>query len=82
MATDSLVVKSYRDEEDAEPTEEVDFRSYQGVMGRPGIDFPVLRNIPATDFNCRDVKRPGYYADLATDCQVSFASWYEFHEVW
>ncbi|KAL0275909.1 UNVERIFIED_CONTAM: hypothetical protein PYX00_003627 [Menopon gallinae] len=39
-------------------------------MGRPGIDFPVLRNIPATDFNCRDVKRPGYYADLATDCQV------------
>ncbi|KDR22635.1 hypothetical protein L798_12767, partial [Zootermopsis nevadensis] len=41
-----------------------------GVMGRPGMDFPVLRSIPKTGFSCRQVKHSGYYADLDTDCQV------------
>ena len=43
---------------------------YQGVQGKPGVDFPVLSHIPRTSFNCRDVDS-GYYADLETDCQVS-----------
>ena len=43
-----------------------------GVMGRPGVDFPVLPSIPKTGFSCRQVKSSGYYADLDTDCQV----WY------
>ncbi|XP_063906539.1 mucin-2 isoform X1 [Zophobas morio] len=42
---------------------------YQGVQGKPGVDFPVLSHIPRTSFNCRDVDS-GYYADLETDCQV------------
>uniref|UniRef100_A0A8D9EWZ6 Chitin-binding type-2 domain-containing protein n=1 Tax=Cacopsylla melanoneura TaxID=428564 RepID=A0A8D9EWZ6_9HEMI len=50
---------------DAVKTEE-----YQGVAGRPGIDFPILSNIPVTSFNCRNIKSPGYYADLETNCQV------------
>lgn len=50
--------------------EDVDYESYQGVLGRPGVDFPVLTGIPNTNFNCRDVGN-GYFADLATDCQVS-----------
>ncbi|XP_050424052.1 uncharacterized protein LOC126835474 [Adelges cooleyi] len=47
-----------------------DFQSYQGVMGRPGVDFPILSSIPHTEFSCKKVKKPGYYADLETDCQV------------
>ncbi|CAH0553167.1 unnamed protein product [Brassicogethes aeneus] len=47
-----------------------DFLSYyQGVEGRPGVDFPILSHIPRTNFNCREVDS-GYYADLETDCQV------------
>lgn len=42
---------------------------YQGVQGRPGIDFPIFTRIPRTAFSCRDVES-GYYADLETNCQV------------
>lgn len=53
--------------------EDIDYESYQGVLGRPGLDFPILTGIPNTNFNCRDVGN-GYFADLATDCQVSGVS--------
>lgn len=46
-----------------------DYEIYQGVVGRPGIDFPVMTGIPQTTFNCRDVGN-GYFADLETECQV------------
>ncbi|XP_031621716.1 mucin-5AC isoform X2 [Contarinia nasturtii] len=46
-----------------------DYEIYQGVVGRPGIDFPVLTSIPQTTFNCRDFGN-GYFADLETECQV------------
>lgn len=49
--------------------EDSDYEIYQGVVGRPGIDFPVLTGIPQTTFNCRDVGN-GYFADLETECQV------------
>ncbi|XP_044262518.1 probable serine/threonine-protein kinase nek3 isoform X2 [Tribolium madens] len=55
-----------------EPNEkfnEEDLVFYQGVTGKPGVDFPVLSHIPRTTFSCRDVDS-GYYADLETDCQV------------
>uniref|UniRef100_A0A1B6GN83 Chitin-binding type-2 domain-containing protein n=2 Tax=Cuerna arida TaxID=1464854 RepID=A0A1B6GN83_9HEMI len=48
----------------------MEYQEYQGVMGRPGVDFPVLPSIPSTSFSCRAVRKPGYYADLDTDCQV------------
>ncbi|RZF34889.1 hypothetical protein LSTR_LSTR012886 [Laodelphax striatellus] len=54
----------------ANPGVSVDLLEYQGVMGRPGVDFPVLPGIPSTAFSCRSVRAPGYYADLDTDCQV------------
>ncbi|GLV31712.1 thawb [Carabus blaptoides fortunei] len=44
-------------------------KDYQGVMGKPGVDFPVLTYIPRTKFTCRG-KKSGYYADLETNCQV------------
>lgn len=44
---------------------------FVGVVGRPGVDFPILPSIPHTDFNCKKVKKPGYYADPETDCQVN-----------
>ncbi|XP_023290507.1 uncharacterized protein LOC105697880 [Orussus abietinus] len=40
-----------------------------GVVGQPGVDFPVLTSIPPTSFSCRELKG-GYYADLETSCQV------------
>ena len=52
-----------------------------GIPGSPGTDFPDLRSIPLTQFNCLDgggpgsqpggTRRPGFYADVETDCQVS-----------
>lgn len=46
-----------------------DYEIYQGVVGRPGIDFPVLTGIPQTSFSCRKFGN-GYFADLETECQV------------
>uniref|UniRef100_A0AAG5D656 Chitin-binding type-2 domain-containing protein n=1 Tax=Anopheles atroparvus TaxID=41427 RepID=A0AAG5D656_ANOAO len=43
--------------------------SYQGLVGRPGIDFPVLTQIPRTVFDCKNHGN-GYFADLETRCQV------------
>lgn len=40
-------------------------------MGKPGVDFPVLKFIPRTKFTCRG-KKSGYYADLETNCQVMY----------
>lgn len=50
--------------------DEVDLENYQGVLGRPGVDFPVLTGIPKTNFNCQEYGN-GYFADLETDCQVN-----------
>lgn len=44
---------------------------YQGVLGRPGVDFPVMTGIPPTNFDCSNLGN-GYFADLETSCQVSF----------
>ncbi|CAF4840665.1 unnamed protein product [Pieris macdunnoughi] len=48
---------------------DLDIVEHQGVIGKAGIDFPALPNIPNTGFNCKNVPT-GYYADLETDCQV------------
>lgn len=50
-----------------------DYEIYQGVVGRPGVDFPVLTGIPQTTFNCRKFGN-GYFADLETECQVNINS--------
>ncbi|XP_030374258.1 uncharacterized protein LOC115623854 [Scaptodrosophila lebanonensis] len=49
--------------------EDVDYEVYQGVVGRPGIDFPIYPRIPKTSFSCRSYGN-GYFADMETDCQV------------
>jgi hypothetical protein len=41
------------------------------IPGMPGIHYPTLRRIPKTNFSCGDQQWPGYYADVAADCQVS-----------
>lgn len=79
MADESLIVANYNAPESAasaqssvtvSPDDATEYQIYQGVMGRPGVDFPVHPQIPATSFSCRDIKQSGYYADLETDCQV------------
>lgn len=50
--------------------EDVDYEVYQGVVGRPGIDFPIYPRIPKTTFSCKTYGN-GYFADIETDCQVS-----------
>ncbi|XP_055357977.1 uncharacterized protein LOC129602839 [Paramacrobiotus metropolitanus] len=37
---------------------------------QPGIDFPVYSDIPDTGFSCSSVHQAGFYADVATHCQV------------
>ncbi|TMW50067.1 hypothetical protein DOY81_004877, partial [Sarcophaga bullata] len=49
--------------------EDVDYEVYQGVVGRPGIDFPIYPRIPKTSFSCKSYGN-GYFADMETDCQV------------
>lgn len=46
-----------------------DYEIYQGVVGRPGIDFPIQASIPQTAFSCATFGN-GYFADLDTKCQV------------
>lgn len=41
------------------------------IPGEPGEDYPILSRTNTTNFNCRDQKYPGYYADVAARCQVS-----------
>jgi len=86
MADSSLVVPTYSESEGRptrtqttvtkSPDDNTEYQIYQGVMGRPGVDFPVHPSIPATSFSCRNVKQSGYYADLEADCQVSFPEIY------
>nr|XP_026483178.1 mucin-3A [Vanessa tameamea]XP_026483179.1 mucin-3A [Vanessa tameamea]XP_026483180.1 mucin-3A [Vanessa tameamea] len=52
---------------DSQP--DLDVVEHLGVIGKVGVDFPALPNIPNTGFNCKNVPT-GYYADLETDCQV------------
>ncbi|XP_058056245.1 uncharacterized protein LOC131207640 [Anopheles bellator] len=50
-------------------TANIESNSYKGLVGRPGIDFPVLTHIPRTVFQCENHGN-GYFADLETRCQV------------
>lgn len=42
------------------------------IPGNPGSDYPTYEEIPATKFDCRDMKSSGYYADMETGCQVTY----------
>lgn len=42
----------------------------EAVPGKPGVDYPTLSSVNTSNFNCRDQKHPGYYADVETRCQV------------
>lgn len=66
---ESKLKKRFSQDPDIEPVEN-DPEIYQGVLGRPGVDFPVMKAIPRTNFDCRNLGN-GYFADLETSCQVS-----------
>lgn len=66
---ESKLKKRFSQDPDIEPVDN-DPEIYQGVLGRPGVDFPVMRAIPKTNFDCRNLGN-GYFADLETSCQVS-----------
>lgn len=63
---ESKVKKRLAQDPDVDP---IDQEIYQGVLGRPGVDFPVMTTIPPTDFDCHNFGN-GYFADLDTSCQV------------
>lgn len=42
------------------------------IPGNPGADYPTYEEIPTTNFDCRDMNSPGYYADMETGCQVTY----------
>jgi hypothetical protein len=66
---ESNLKKRFSQDPDIEPSD-ADPEIYQGVLGRPGVDFPVMTTIPKTDFDCKNLGN-GYFADLETSCQVS-----------
>lgn len=39
--------------------------------GVPDVDYPTLEILPVVHFPCEEYDSPGYYADLASRCQVS-----------
>lgn len=69
---ESKLKKRYSQDPDNEPVE-TDPEVYQGVLGKPGVDFPVMTTIPKTNFACNNLGN-GYFADLETSCQVSLVS--------
>lgn len=70
---ESKLKKRYSQDPDIE-TGDNDPEIYQGVLGRPGVDFPVMTTIPKTKFECRNLGN-GYFADLETSCQVTLVSY-------
>lgn len=47
-----------------------DYDDGQGVPGNPGVDYPTYTDIPLTQFECKNEKAPGFYADVEAGCQV------------
>ena len=43
------------------------------IPGKPGVDYPDFKTIPATDFSCENFILEGFYADTFTSCQVCTA---------
>jgi hypothetical protein len=74
---ESKMKKRYTQDPDIEPIDN-DPEIYQGVLGRPGVDFPVMKIIPKTNFDCQNLGN-GYFADLETSCQVSLTIIYPFN---
>jgi hypothetical protein len=71
VSEESKLKKRFLQDPDIEPVDS-DPEIYQGVLGRPGVDFPVMRAIPKTNFDCTNLGN-GYFADLETSCQVSLS---------
>ena len=44
------------------------------IPGKPGVDYPDFKTIPATDFTCENFILEGFYADTFTSCQVKLIS--------
>lgn len=40
--------------------------------GRPGIDYPILHEIPETSFSCKEQRYKGFFGDVETGCQVRY----------
>ncbi|CAL1298196.1 unnamed protein product, partial [Larinioides sclopetarius] len=40
------------------------------VPGDPGTDYPNYYEIPLTNFDCKEFRVPGFYADVEAGCQV------------
>lgn len=41
----------------------------RAIPGRPGTDYPILSQVPYTNFYCDDQEYPGFFADMETRCQ-------------
>ena len=45
----------------------------------PGIDYPILDEIPQTSFDCQKQRYKGFFADVETKCQVSYSEKFYTH---
>jgi len=43
---------------------------FSWISGRPGADYPILGEVPYTNFYCDEQSYPGFFADMETRCQV------------
>ncbi|XP_066581995.1 uncharacterized protein [Prorops nasuta] len=42
----------------------------KAIPGVPGRDYPTFREVPQTQFECKQQQYPGYYADEEASCQA------------
>lgn len=54
------------------------------IPGIPGIDYPILGEIPQTGFDCQKQRYKGFFADIDAKCQVwsAFVLYQVFYDYW
>lgn len=46
-------------------------QDFSKIPGTPGVDYPILHEVPHTNFHCGNVPAtPGMYANVETGCQA------------
>ncbi|CAB0020578.1 unnamed protein product [Nesidiocoris tenuis] len=66
-----LTEKSARSKRSPVPIRAKDEQDLSKVPGRAGIDYPLFRSVPPTNFHCGSVPyAPGIYANVETGCQA------------
>ncbi|KAF6204990.1 hypothetical protein GE061_019157 [Apolygus lucorum] len=55
----------------ARPIKAKDEQDLSKIPGNPGVDYPLFKSVPPTNFHCGNVPyAPGMYANVETGCQA------------